>query len=144
MKKEVRLSPEQIEMVQVVAENNMKLAQAARVLFCSRPGLQYQLEKIHQITGLDPTNFYDLWELIKLIDDWNRPKRYRYYCIENPPAPGTLPASMAPVDRTSYGMRCYIAAIDRMAYGWVEYEHELRPPEIARYKLIMKPRECEP
>lgn len=67
--------------------------------------------------------------------------RYRYYCIMRPPAPGTIPAGVREVE--DYGERRYIPEIDRMAWGWVEYDRELTHAEIRGYELIRAPREDE-
>lgn len=144
MNDNVRLSPEQVQMVRAIANSNMVLSRAARAMHRCRQGLQYHLDKVFELTGLNPMNFYDLNKLLQLIDDVEQEKRYRYYCLVYPPAPDTLPSKRIPFECTTFGTRCYIAAIDRMALGWVDYEHELTPFEISRYGLIMQPRECEP
>ena len=144
MKSNDWLSPEQEEMVRAFADNNMNLSDAARVLYRGRSGVQYQLKKIHEITGLDPMNFYDLSALLQAIDERNKPKRYRYYCINHPPAQETVPKFNELVDQCAFDTRCYVPKIDRMAWGWVEYERELTPAGVARCGLIMQPRECEP
>lgn len=143
MNDDVRLSPEQVQIVRALADCDMILSRAARALYRGRAGLQYHLDKIFELTGLNPMNFYDLHKLIRIIEDAEQEKRYRYYCIAYPPAPDTLPATCIPVEHCSFDTRCYIAAIDRMAWGWAEYGRELPPAEIARYELIMKPREDE-
>lgn len=67
--------------------------------------------------------------------------RYRYYCIMRPPAPGAIPAGAREVE--DYGERCYIPEIDRMAWGWIEYDNPLTPQKIANYELIASPRKDE-
>ena len=50
------------------ANNNMDLSKTARKLFLSRTAAAYHLEKIKNKTGLDPLNFYDLVQLLKLYN----------------------------------------------------------------------------
>lgn len=66
---------------------------------------------------------------------------YRYYCIMRPPMIGGIPNSKLLVDAKAFEERRYIPEIDRMAWGWVEYEHELTMQEVYEYELIMQPRE---
>jgi len=67
----------------------------------------------------------------------------KYYCIMRPPMIGGIPNSKMLVDSRAFEERRYIPEIDRMAWGWIEYEHELTHEEIVEYELIMKPREDE-
>lgn len=65
MEKTIRLNPEQMQMVRALADNNMNTTWAAHDLHRCRSGLQYQLNKIFELTGLNPQNFYDLHELLQ-------------------------------------------------------------------------------
>lgn len=65
----------------------------------------------------------------------------RYYCIMRPPTPGAIPAGALNI--CCYEDRRYVPEIDRMAWGWVEYDHELAPADIYEYELISQPREDE-
>lgn len=65
----------------------------------------------------------------------------KYFCIMRPPAPGAIPNG-ARLTMT-YADRRYIPEIDRMAWGWVQYERELMHDEIIDYELIREPREDE-
>lgn len=65
---------------------------------------------------------------------------YRYYCIMRPPMIGGLPTGKTLIDARAFPKRIYIPEIDRMVWGWVEYEEELTPQEIADYELIMEPK----
>lgn len=58
------LTPLQMEIVRTLADNSMNLSATARELYHSRTGLQHHLKRIHERTGLDPMNFYDLHELL--------------------------------------------------------------------------------
>lgn len=67
----------------------------------------------------------------------------KYYCVMRPPMIGGIPNYQFLVDASAFDERRYVPEIDRMAWGWVEYEEELTPEEIADYELIMQPREVE-
>jgi hypothetical protein len=54
---------------------------------------------------------------------------------------GGVPAGRTLIDACAFEERRYVPEIDRMAWGWVEYEEELTLEEVADYELIMKPRE---
>lgn len=65
----------------------------------------------------------------------------KYYCVMRPPAPGAIPEGATKI------MHCperrYFPEIDRMVWGWVEYERELMFCEVTDYELIREPREDE-
>lgn len=64
---------------------------------------------------------------------------YRYYCIMRPPMIGGVPDSSALQYAMCFEERRYIPEIDRMAWGWVEYDRELSYEEIHAYELIAHP-----
>lgn len=68
----------------------------------------------------------------------------RYYCILRPPEPCWLPKGREPVKAERFAVRRYVAQIDRMAWGCVEYAEPLTPVEIGEYGLIAEPREDWP
>lgn len=65
----------------------------------------------------------------------------KYYCIMRPPAPGAIPEGADEVK--GFADRRYVPEIDRMAWGWVQYERELMLDEVTDYELIREPREDE-
>ena len=67
--------------------------------------------------------------------------KYRYYCIMRPPMLGGLPTKRIIINSQVFDERRYVSEIDRMAWGWVEYETPLTPMEISEYELISAPRE---
>ena len=67
-------------------------------------------------------------------------KLYRYYCIMRPPMLGGIPHGGL-WEVQVFSERRYNPEIDRMVWGWVEYERELTLQEVADYELIMHPRE---
>lgn len=68
---------------------------------------------------------------------------YRYYCIMRPPMIVGVPHSRILQDARCFEERRYIPEIDRMAWGYVEYAHELSFAEVRDYELIAAPREDE-
>ena len=59
-----KLTPEQMRMVEALADNDMVVSAAAQELNWSNCGLRYHLHKIYELTGLNPTRFYDLQKLL--------------------------------------------------------------------------------
>ena len=66
----------------------------------------------------------------------------KYYCIMRPPMIGGIPFGHILQDRT-FTERRYVPEIDRMAWGWVQYDEELTLEEVVDYELIREPREDE-
>jgi carbohydrate diacid regulator len=50
-----------------MAEQNMNTAAVARKMYFHRNAAVYHFDKIQDITGLDPRNFYDLVKLVKMV-----------------------------------------------------------------------------
>lgn len=50
-----------------MAENNMNMNAVAREQYFHRNAALYHINKIKEITGLDPRNFYDLVELVDIV-----------------------------------------------------------------------------
>lgn len=67
----------------------------------------------------------------------------KYYCIMRPPMIGGIPNSQVLIDAMAFEERRYIPEIDRMAWGWVQYERELMLDEVTDFELIREPREDE-
>ncbi len=66
------LTDVEIEMLVSFADNNMNLSETARQQFRHRNGIRYHLDKITERTGLNPFNFYDLVQLLKLCEEGSR------------------------------------------------------------------------
>lgn len=49
-----------------LAANNMNVSQTAVALYMHRNTLVYHIQKVKRKTGLDPLNFYDLVELVRM------------------------------------------------------------------------------
>lgn len=89
---------------------------------------------------------FDAVWLIRMIATWRCIKtmqekphvRVKYYCTKYPPYIGYMPY-IGMVESEDYCERRYIAEIDRMAYGHVVYNRELRCSEIRDYGLIHEP-----
>ena len=52
--------------LETLAKNNMSVTSTAKELHYCRTNIQYHLYNIHQETGLNPQNFYDLIELLEM------------------------------------------------------------------------------
>jgi DNA-binding PucR family transcriptional regulator len=55
------------EIIIALADNNMNITKASRVLYVHRNTVEYHIRKVKLSTGLDPTNFYDLCKLLQRI-----------------------------------------------------------------------------
>ena len=55
--------------IEFANNNNMDVSKTERQLFLSRSAAVYHLEKVKTQTGLDPLNFYDLIQLLKLFGE---------------------------------------------------------------------------
>lgn len=67
MKKE--LTNEEIDVILLLAENDMNVSAVARDLFISNSAVLWMLTKICVKTKLDPRCFYDLVELVKIAKE---------------------------------------------------------------------------
>ena len=63
------LSEERCKIIIALAYSRMNIAAAARQLYMHRNTVAYNLERIKQITGKDPLNFYDLYCLVMLAKE---------------------------------------------------------------------------
>lgn len=64
------LSQLQKEAIQAFAQHSMNASETARSLYIHRNTLAYHFERIKQRTNLDPLNFYDLVELVKMAEEY--------------------------------------------------------------------------
>lgn len=60
-----------------LAKNNMRATETSYDLDVHRGTVLYRIEKIKKLTGLDPMNFYDLHELVKMANEKLRRKGRR-------------------------------------------------------------------
>lgn len=61
-------------------------------------------------------------------------KPRRYYCLEKPPMPGTVPRGMTSI--VDFREFRYVDEIENKACGYVEYYRKLTENEIRAYKLV--------
>ena len=54
------------EIILALADNNMNESETARMLYMHRNTVVYHIGKVKKLTGLDPTNFYDLHKLAQM------------------------------------------------------------------------------
>jgi len=68
-------------------------------------------------------------------------KPRRYYCLDKPPMPGTVPRGMS--DMVDFQEVRYVEDIGREACGYVEYFRKLSVDEVQRFKLAAVERKHE-
>ena len=52
-----------------LAEHDMNLSKAAKLLFVHRNTMVYHINRVKRITGLNPMKFYDLCKLVKMAKE---------------------------------------------------------------------------
>lgn len=57
------------DIVREMANCNLNYTQVSKKLYMSRSCVWYHIEKIKTETGLDCRNFYDLVQLIKMVEE---------------------------------------------------------------------------
>ena len=57
----------QCAIVREFANNNMRINKTAEAVFVSNGAVTYNMKKIKKKTGLNPTQFYELIELLKIV-----------------------------------------------------------------------------
>lgn len=64
------LSEKEREIIRLLAKYNLRVASVARRMHYQHHSIGYHVDKIKNKTGLDPTNFYDMIKLLKIIGEW--------------------------------------------------------------------------
>lgn len=62
------MTEREIEIIKALADNNMNVSKTAKKVFACRNTVEYQISKIHNYTGLNPKNFYDLCKLLQMVE----------------------------------------------------------------------------
>lgn len=62
-----QMTPVRCDIVLALADCQMRAATAARKLYLDHSTVLYHIKIIKAITGKDPTNFYDLFNLVQLV-----------------------------------------------------------------------------
>lgn len=62
-----KLNEKDHELILAIADYGMKYYNAADAIGMHRRSAHGRLEKIYNITGLDPRNFYDLHKLVEMV-----------------------------------------------------------------------------
>lgn len=57
------------EIILAMADCNLSIAAVAEKLHFNRNNIVYHMNQIKKKTGLNPRNFYDLVELLKMLED---------------------------------------------------------------------------
>ena len=63
------MDKEDAHIVIAMANHNMNVTDVARAIFAHRNTVLYHLNKVKQQTGLDPRQFYDLVELVRMAQE---------------------------------------------------------------------------
>lgn len=69
VRKVTALSDMEKQIILAMAQNDLNVSYTAKTLNRSRNGLDYHLNKIKKKTGLCPTSFYDLIELLEMAKE---------------------------------------------------------------------------
>ena len=67
---------------------------------------------------------------------WLSPERVRYYSIHRPLGPGAFPKTREVVNIHNFDCRRYVEAIQREAWGYIEYAGELDEKDACNYELV--------
>ena len=59
----------QAEIIVALADNSMNVSHTAKKIFMSRSAVNYHLRRIRQTTGKNPTDFYDMRDLLPVAQD---------------------------------------------------------------------------
>ena len=71
MKNAVKLPKALKDLIRVYADNDMNRAATARAYGVTSAAIWYRLDKVEDMTGLDPRRFYDLAVLVRGIEGEN-------------------------------------------------------------------------
>lgn len=63
----VKLTPKQVQIIRLLADNGLKVKPVADAMFYNINTITYHISQVKKATRLDPRNFYDMVELLKLI-----------------------------------------------------------------------------
>lgn len=58
-----------VRIILELANHSMNISEAAKVVYLHRNTIVYRIKRIKRITGLDPTNFYDLCKLVQMVKE---------------------------------------------------------------------------
>ncbi len=64
------MNRERAQLILLYAEHNMNLSEVANNCFWHRNTLDHRLDRIYDLTGLDPKNFYDLVKLVDMANEF--------------------------------------------------------------------------
>lgn len=65
----MELSEDRCKIILSLADNKMNVSEVSRQLYMHRNTVVYHINRIRQITGKDPLNFYDLYRLVILAKE---------------------------------------------------------------------------
>ena len=61
------MTPVRCKIILALANNGMIVNRAAKAIYMNHSTLLYHLNMIKAITGKDPSNFYDLIDLVRMV-----------------------------------------------------------------------------
>ena len=61
------MTPVRCKVVLALADNRMRVTEAARSLYMNHATVIYHIKLIKALTGKDPMNFYDLIDLVRMV-----------------------------------------------------------------------------
>ena len=64
------MTPTRCKVVLAMADNRMRVTEAAKALYMNHTTVLYHIKLIKAITGKDPMNFYDLIDLVELAKEY--------------------------------------------------------------------------
>lgn len=59
----------QAEVILALADNGLVKSRAAKALYRSLTGIIYHIQNIHEKTGLDPLDFWDMQKLVPMAQE---------------------------------------------------------------------------
>ena len=62
-------SPVRVDVIRGYADNNMNIPATSKAIYLSVGTVVYHFTRIKELSGKDPKNFYDLVDLLKMIEE---------------------------------------------------------------------------
>ena len=61
------LTPIREKIILTLADSKMNMSETGRRLYLHQHSVVYNIKRIKDITGKDPLNFYDLYDLVQMV-----------------------------------------------------------------------------
>ena len=69
MPKKDALSQTDIDIIRSLAKNGLNRSSASRELHYANQTVAYHVDRIKEVTGMDPRDFYDMIKLLKMVGE---------------------------------------------------------------------------